>query len=284
MKAVNLLPSEQRGSAKTTAAAAPSAPGGSAFGAYVVLGVLAFAVAAFAMYTLAGNVIKDRKSELARVTQEATATQAQAAALQSYADFKTLATQRVATVKGLATARFDWERTLGDLSRAVPSDVHLTSLDGSVGTEVNGGGSSGLRGAVQAPSLELQGCSKTQSSVAAMMSRLRNVRGVTRVTLSKSDKDASTPTSVGSAGDEGTPAQLCPKGAPPAFDVLVFFERAAVSPNAAPNSTSTTAPKPGSPAAAAAAVSTATPAPGAAAAATPSPTTSTQTTQGVSAK
>jgi Tfp pilus assembly protein PilN len=279
MKAVNLLPSEQRGSAKTTAAAAPSAPGGSAFGAYVVLGVLAFAVAAFAMYTLAGNVIKDRESELARVTQEAQATQAKAAALQSYADFKTLATQRVATVKGLAGARFDWERTLGDLSRAVPSDVHLTSLDGSVGTQVSGSGS-GLRSAVQAPSLELQGCSKSQTSVAGMMSRLRNVRGVTRVTLSKSDKDGSTPTSVGSAGDNGTPAQLCPKGAPPAFDVLVFFERAAVSPNAAPN-TSATTPKPGSPAAAAAAVSTATPAPGAA---TSSSTTSTQTTQGVSAK
>src|SRR3954451_8978325 len=110
MKAVNLLPSEQRGSAKTTAAAAPSASGGSAFGAYVVLGVLAFAVAAFAMYTLAGNVIKDREAKLARVTQEAAATQAKASALQSYADFKTLATQRLATVKGLAAACFDLER------------------------------------------------------------------------------------------------------------------------------------------------------------------------------
>src|SRR5215212_1403880 len=100
MKAVNLLPSEQRGSAKPTAAAATPASGGSAFGAYVVLGVLAFAVAALALYTLAGNVIKDREAELARVTQEAQATQAQAGALQAFADFKTLAQQRVATVKG----------------------------------------------------------------------------------------------------------------------------------------------------------------------------------------
>jgi Tfp pilus assembly protein PilN len=245
-----------------------------------VLGVLAFAVAAFAMYTLAGNVIKDRNAELAKVSQEAKATQAQAASLQSYADFKTLATQRVATVKGLASARFNWERTLGDLSRAVPSDVHLTSLNGTVGTEVTGASGSGLRAAVQAPALELQGCTNTQSSVAQLMSRLRNVRGVTRVSLSKSDKDGTVTTATVASTDGKVPAQLCPKGAPPAFDVLVFFERAAVSANAAPNTTG---------------ASTATPATGATAAATPAATTTppagsttstttTTTTQGVSAK
>lgn len=281
MKAVNLLPSEQRGSTKTTAAAATPASGGSAFGAYVVLGVLAFAVAAFALYTLAGNVIKDRKAELARVTQEAQATQAKAAALQSYADFKTLASQRVATVKGLAASRFDWERTLGDLSKAVPGDVHLTSLDGSVGTQVSGGGS-GLRSAVQAPALEMQGCTKTQSDVATLMSRLRTVRGVTRVTLAKSDKDSGTATSAPSSSAAGdTPAQLCPKGAPPAFDVIVFFERAALNANAVPN---TTAGGSATPAAGAAAA--ATPAPGATATPAAGTTTSstTSTTQGVSAK
>jgi Tfp pilus assembly protein PilN len=274
MKAVNLLPSEQRGSAKTTAAAATPAPGGSAFGAYVVIGVLAFAVAALALYTLAGNVIKDRQSKLAQVTQESQQTQAKASALQSYADFKTLATQRVATVKGLAASRFKWERTLGDLSRAVPGDVHLTSLDGTVGTEVAGGGSSasGLRGAVQAPALELQGCTKSQADVATLMSRLRIVRGVTRVTLAKSDKDGAATTSTPTAPVDGkTPAQLCPKGAPPAFDVLVFFERAPVDPNAAPNTTGTTTPSTN--------VANAV-----ASVATPGATPTTPSTQGVSAK
>jgi Tfp pilus assembly protein PilN len=271
MKAVNLLPSEQRGSAKTTAAAATPASGGSAFGAYVVLGVLAFAVAAFALYTLAGNVIKDRKAELAKVTQEAAETQAKASALQSYADFKTLAASRVATVKGLAAARFDWERTLGDLARAVPGDVHLTSLDGTVGTQVSGG-SSGIRGAVQAPALELQGCTKTQSDVASLMSRLRNVRGVTRVSLAKSDKDGTVSVSAPTAGADGaTPAQLCPKGTPPSFDVVVFFERAQIASAAAPNTTGAAAATSSSSTTGASA--TATPAAGttsAAAAATPS--------------
>ncbi len=282
MKAVNLLPSEQRGSAKTTAAVVTPAAGGSAFGAYVVLGVLAFAVAAFAMYTLAGNVIKDRNAELAKVTQEAKTTQSQAASLQSYADFKTLATQRVATVKGLADARFNWERTLGDLSRAVPSDVHLTSLNGSVGTQVSGSTGSGLRAAVQAPALELQGCTNTQASVAQLMSRLRNVRGVTRVSLSKSDKDGTVTSAPVASTDGKVPAQLCPKGAPPAFDVLVFFERAAVSANAAPNTTGATAPATGAatPATGTTSSSTTTTPP----ATGSSTSTTTTTTQGVSAK
>src|SRR3954447_18272863 len=188
MKAVNLLPGDQRGSMKTPAAATSSKPSGSAFGAHAVLGVLAFAVLAMAAYTLTTNSVKDRKAELARVTRETEATKASASALQSYADFKSLAEQRVATVKGLADSRFNWERTLGDLSRALPADVHLKSLSGTTGTQVSGGGNS-LRGAIQAPALELSGCTATQSGVARLMSRLRNVRGVTRVTLTKSDKD-----------------------------------------------------------------------------------------------
>ena len=271
MKAVNLLPSEQRGSQKTSApvAVAP-APGSSPFGAYVVLGVLAFLVAALAVYTLAGNVVKDRKAELARVTTQTQQAQAAAGALQAYADFKTLAQQRVDTVKGLADSRFDWERTLGDLSRAVPGDVHLTSLTGTVGTQVSGASSGPLRGAIQAPALELQGCTGTQSSVARMMSRLRIVRGVTRVSLAKSDKDGSTTTASSSTDPNLKPAQLCPKGAPPSFDVVLFFERAAVDANAVPNAATATAT---TGAASAAATPTPTPAAGSTTAASSTTTT-----------
>lgn len=244
MKAVNLLPSDQRGSAKTPAAAASSKPsGGSAFGAYAVLGVLAFAVVAMAGYVLTNNSIKDRQAKLAQVTRETDTTQARAKSLQAFADFKSLADQRVATVQGLAGSRFDWDRTLVDLSRALPGDVHLKSLSGTTGTQVSGGGGgNGLRSAIQAPALEMSGCTSSQSGVARLMSRLRNVRGVTRVSLTKSDKEAGvapTTTAVNVNGD--TPASLCPKGQPPAFDIVVFFERAAVAANAAPNVGSTAA-------------------------------------------
>jgi Tfp pilus assembly protein PilN len=298
MKAVNLLPND-RGAAKTAAAATPSAPGGGAFGAYVVLAALVFAVVAMAAYVLTTNSIKDRKSELAAVTKETQETQAKAAALQSFADFKALADQRVTTVTGLASSRFDWERTLTDLSKALPSDVHLKSLRGTTGTEVGGGGAT--RGAIQAPALEMSGCTSSQSAVARLMSRLRNVRGVTRVALTKSEKAAEAV--VATTGTDGSnPGSLCPKGSPPAFDLVMFFERAAVAAGASPNvgasapSTSTTqapaaaAGAAGTTAAPAGAGTTGTAAPGAAptpAAATPADATTadpTGTTQGASAR
>jgi Tfp pilus assembly protein PilN len=240
MKAVNLLPNEQRGSVKTPAAAANSLPGGTVFGAWVVLGVLAFALVATAAYVLTTNTVKDRKAELARVSAEAQQVQAKAAALQSFADFKNLADQRVATVKGLASSRFDWEKTLTDLSRALPSDVHLNSLTGSTGAQA-APSTAGGTAAVAAPSIALSGCTTAQNDVAKLMSRLRNVRGVTRVALTSSSKDGGA--GAGVPADSGD--QPCPKGAPPAFDLTIYFERAAVVAGAAPNLAPTAPTEPG---------------------------------------
>jgi Tfp pilus assembly protein PilN len=240
VKAVNLIPNEQRAAAKPVAGKAPGAPAGSsALGAYVVLGVLAFAIVAAALYVLAGNSIKENKSELARVEQEANTVEAQASQLQSFADFKQVSEARLATVNGLADSRFAWPATLDDISRALPSDVFISSLDG---TTLSANGGSSLRGAILAPSIELNGCTASQTSVARLMSRLRDVRGVTRVTLAKSEAtdtvDSATAPAPPTAADGTTPSvttEPCPSGSPPAFDIIVFFERAAVNASAAPN-------------------------------------------------
>ena len=285
MKAVNLLPSEHRGPARTPAAT-PASPQseGTPFGAYVILGVLAFAVAATALLVLAGNTVKERQASLASVTSEASATQAKAASLQSFADFNSLATQRVDTVRSLAGSRFDWERSLGDLARSLPADVHLRSIAGST---TSGTGGSSLRGAVQAPAIELSGCTSSQMSVANLMSRLRNVRGVTRVTLANSAKsaEAAAPATTGTVSPDGgraaQPAQLCPKGSPPDFQLVMFFERAALPAGAAvnPGAAGTTPTAAGAATTAAgAATPTATPAAGATPAA--AATTTTTSTQG----
>lgn len=259
MKAVNLLPPEQRAVSK--AASAPTASG-PAVGAFGVLGVLALAVAALAVYVLTGNTVKERQAELTQTTQQADAAEQQAAALQRYADFKTLADQRVATVRGLAASRFDWDEALRDLSRALPSDVHLKSISGTTSTAGSGGGNA-LRSAIAAPAVELSGCTTSQAAVARLMSRLHDMRGVTRVSLSKSSVEDDTTSAVPSETG-GTAESLCPKGASPSFELVAFFERSAVpaaaAPNAVPGSTATTTPAPG-----------ATPAPGGAATPTPSP-------------
>ena len=99
-----------------------------------------------------------------------------------------MAETRIQTVKDLAASRFDWEQALRDISRAIPNDVTLTALNGSI--------SSGATAAAAAPSaarstlrpIALQGCTTGQKQVATLLSRLRAVDGVTRVTLTKSAK------------------------------------------------------------------------------------------------
>jgi Tfp pilus assembly protein PilN len=221
MRAVNLLTPDLRSAPKGKGASGPSAmetPGG--IGAIAVLGALALCVAALAGYVLANNVVKQREAELAQVSAKADATRAEAAKLKPYADFQAVAQQRAGTVQALAGARFDWEQALRDLSRAMPDEVFLSAIDGNVGGSTNGGSS--VRGAIQSPAIELKGCTKSQPAVATLMSRLRNVQGVTRVALAKSDKD-------GAASTGGSTVNPCGKGAPPSFEMVIFFERSAVA-------------------------------------------------------
>jgi Tfp pilus assembly protein PilN len=224
MRAVNLLTPELRSSQKGSGAPRPSVldtKGG--IGAYIVLGALALVVAGVAGYVLSTNVVKQKQSELAAVSAKNDATVKRAAELKPYSDFQTLAQERVATVQALAGARFDWEQSLRDLSRALPGDVYVNSLKGTVGGGTSTGGASGIRGAIGSPAIELAGCTKSQPAVARLMSRLRNVQGVTRVSLAKSETvSGATGAGAGSVGP-------CGKGSPPNFEVVVFFEKATVA-------------------------------------------------------
>ena len=273
MKAVNLLPADLRSGAKGPAPAVSAGTeiaGGP--GPFIVLGVLALCVVALAGYILTSNTVKSRESELAAISARSAATNREVAALRPYADFQSLARERITTVRDLATSRFDWEQALRDLSRAMPKNVTLASMKGTVSSQAGGaGGSSGggnLRGALDVPAIELSGCVPTQTDVAELMSRLRNVDGVTRVSLSKSDKATELQTnSSNGAGAEARPA--CGRLNAPGFELVAFFETdaaAAVAPTGA--AVAQPATTTGTPAA------TATPAAGqpAAAPGTPAPT------------
>lgn len=222
MRAVNLLPSDLRGSAPAAARRTrPERERVEGSGAYVVLGALVLCLAMLAAYVLTSNTVKQKQSDLAAVTAQADATAQAAAKLKPYADFEATAKARVETVRGLAAARFDWEQALRDLSRAVPSNVKLQNLNGDMGlpgTSASGGDP--LRGSIQAPAITLTGCAPDQPAVAAMMARLRAVDGVTRVSLSKSVKAENTgPTPVGQEADAP-----CGTKSPPGFSAVVFFE------------------------------------------------------------
>src|SRR4051794_13268584 len=226
MKAVNLLPRDLRGahSAPSASGAAEHIPGGP--GAVVVLGALALSVAAVAGYVITGNTIHDRENQLAGLTARQQAAEARSAKLKPFADFASLATARIETVNKLADTRFDFEQAVRDLSRAIPANVTLASIETNLGGTSAGGGSVALRSAITAPAMSLKGCTVDQAAVAKLLSRLRNIDGVTRVTLGKTERPQASqaPTAASDSASAQQSANPCGVGSHPTFDAVVFFE------------------------------------------------------------
>ena len=227
MKAINLLPPDLRGtpksvSTKVKTAAVNDEPGG--IGAFVVLGALTVCVIALAAYVLTSNAIKDRQAQLDAATSQAQSITQRVAKLKPYADFKAMAETRIQTVKDLSSSRFDWEQALRDISRAIPADVTLKTLNGSI-SSANGGGSP-VRSAISSPAIEVTGCTSGQTQVARLLSRLRGVDGVTRVSLSKSTKKDKVPAIAPTADTPGgVAADTCGRTE---FAIVMFFERSTV--------------------------------------------------------
>jgi len=184
MKAVNLIPAESK-------IGRGGAAGG--IGAYVVLAVLAIAVAMTAASALTERQLTGRQAELARVQNEAQVAEAKLAALKPYTDVAALRAARVETIGGLLKGRFNWARTLREVGRAVPGDVSLTSLVGTVapGTAIGGSGAGSLRAALPVPAVDLIGCAKSHAGVSELQTSLRAMDGVQRVSLSSSVKSDS---------------------------------------------------------------------------------------------
>ena len=213
MRAVNLIPSDARGRSSSRG---PST--GMQVPVYVLLGFLAAAVALVTIYVLANNSVTSRTAKLNNLKTEVAQEQAAVARLGEFTKFSQLAQTRISTVKAIAAARFDWHAALSDLSKVVPANTTLTAITGTVvpGASAGAGASTGgLRGDITAPAFELTGCTVSQDQVARLMSQLRLINSVTRVTLSNSQAGNTASTS-------GSGAQACASGAP-TFSLVVFF-------------------------------------------------------------
>lgn len=248
MRAVNLIPDDRGGGG--------GASGG--VGAYVLLGVLGLLLAGVVAYVLTNNTIVERRAELASLRTQAQAAQQQAAATEPYREFAALALMRVATVRTLGRARFDWHQAFDELARVMPDNVWLTSLLGTVttGVQVDGAGSgttSSLRGAMPNPAIEMTGCTTGHEQVARLISRLRLMTGVVRVSLSDSIKTDAGGGGAGAAGGGGGGGDSgdCRYGNEdfPQFGIVVFFEPPPVAAAPAdPNAASSAQPAAAAPA------------------------------------
>ena len=87
---------------------------------------------------------------------------------------------------------------------------------------LEGGADEPLRASVQAPAIEIVGCTTSQDNVARVISSLRRVDGVTHVSVSSAEKLDQT---VGVTGDSGGDQSDCRHGDAryPQFSMTLFF-------------------------------------------------------------
>ncbi len=189
MRPVNLIPNAKR--------RGESAPLRTGYLSYAIVAVLLLALGGVVAMVLTGNKISDSQAQVASLEARQAAAQQRASDLAPYTDFANLEQARKSTVTQLAQSRFDWERVLREMAIVIPHNVWLTSLSGSVDSQDASGNtssstasSSSLTGGVTGPSLNISGCATSKTAVAAFLSSLRDIDGVTRVGLQSTTRSA----------------------------------------------------------------------------------------------
>jgi Tfp pilus assembly protein PilN len=205
MRPINLIPVEQRRGAGRSGAERSSA-------GYIALGALGAAVVCVLAVVLTSNQINSKTEELADIQAESQTQKQVADALRPYGQFADLQRTRVSQIETLAQSRFDWERPLRQLSRAIPRNVWLLTVSGSEapGVEVDsgaGGDTATIRKESQAPAFTISGCTYSQHAVARMMTRMRNLDDVTEVHLAKSARKETSDEPAGTTAPDDQAAE-----------------------------------------------------------------------------
>lgn len=238
MRAVNLIPAEQREGAGGIA-------GSSGGASLIVLGLIVGVAVLALLYGSAQRKTASERSELAKVESELSTARKQVGRLAPYTSFISMADQRAKEISQLVASRFDWSHALNELGRVLPRTAALTSLAGEVGGGTSGGSGSSSGGGSSAKSttsstppgsmttFQLSGCATSQSEVANTLQRLRLMDGATEVTLGSSAGSAGSAGSSG--GAQGTGGGACPMGSP-TFSATVTFAPLPAPPVAPPAS------------------------------------------------
>jgi hypothetical protein len=211
MKAVNLIPNEQRRA---------SATGARSGSAYAVLGVLAVLLAMLVGYVLTANTVNERTAAAEEARQEADAYEAQTRNLESFTDFASIKNQRLAAVLTAARTRFDWERLMREVAHVMPEGSWLQETSASVSGDTasvasTSPSSSTATAAPAGPAATFVGCTRKQSEVAKILVRLRQMHRVSDVELNES---------LVEQGNDEITIDSC--GSFYKFDVTVRFEPA----------------------------------------------------------
>ncbi|HEU0250696.1 MAG TPA: hypothetical protein VFR48_08230 [Solirubrobacteraceae bacterium] len=219
MRAVNLIPSEQRSGSGSIA-------GRSGGAALILLGLIVGVAVLALLYGGAARQVSKETGEVAKIEAQTSAVHARTGRLTPYTAFVAMAEQRTKTVAQLVQARFDWSHALRELGRVLPADSSLQTLQGTIGgsgaSSSTSSSSSATASATPAsstppgstPTLALTGCSTSQPEVAQTLQRLKLMDGVTEVHLQSATKSSTT--SSGASGGSCGSGQV-------AYSVTVVF-------------------------------------------------------------
>jgi Tfp pilus assembly protein PilN len=212
MRAVNLIPAEQRSGGGAGGA------GRSGGAVYVILGGLAVLVVLVGVWAMAGHKLSADKAELAQLQADAAAAQSQASKLSSFGTFHALRQTRTDTVRQLAAGRIDWAESLDAIARMLPSGAWLSTMTAATSPSAGPAGGTGGAGAIAStstgPSIQIGGCIGSQARVARLMPRLHAIPHVARVSLVSSTA-AQTTGAVGAATGDCKAVS---------FEMVLFFE------------------------------------------------------------
>jgi Tfp pilus assembly protein PilN len=241
LRPVNLIPPDQRKGA-ARAAGVDARP----LGVYVLFAVLGVALLSVLALVLTTNSVNSKTDELSKVKAEEQGTKQVADALRPYGQFAQIQQARKLEISSMVASRFDWQHALHQLSLAIPENVWLLNLSGTLSPAIDvedaggGGDTSNLRQKANAPAFSITGCTYSQHAVARMMTRMQNLDDVTDVQLAKSERKDEEALGGGTAAPTQAPDSSASQDTQdcvgPArltkFDLLIVFGAA---PTAAPD-------------------------------------------------
>ncbi|MFA4964190.1 MAG: PilN domain-containing protein [Thermoleophilia bacterium] len=183
MKRMNLLPPDARAKASRERGLL-----------YAILVLVAVVVVLGLVYVQQNGQVNDKQSQLDQLNAQIQTVQAQAAALQPYADLQATRTAMTTTARTIYAARVPWSTVLEEVSLVIPENVRLQSLTCAVPAALLPGAAAAPVGAAS-NDVTFAGTTYSHKDVAEFMTRLGLIPQLTNIQLA---------TSSGSAGSGTT--------------------------------------------------------------------------------
>jgi Tfp pilus assembly protein PilN len=188
MQAVNLLPADAARAKRRVAAEGDVSHKRVLLTAAAVAGVVVVALGA--AFFQAHRSVSDKQSTLDGLEQKVAAAEAQAAAVQAA---RTSAQARRVAVTDVTAKRITWEKVLRDLSRALPANVQLQTLQAqsptpTVSTSTTAASTTPATSGATPTAFTVTGVTSSQRAVARVIDRLSALPWLNDVSLQSSTR------------------------------------------------------------------------------------------------